>query len=294
MGSAEYGEPLAARSEDSAWGPGADALFWPGDLHSIDGSQVACFYANYLEERRSVQFAGAELTYLDDPKVLGRVIDPATRPFFAYHVGGNIARVVSALVNSRTRPRLLEVGCGSGTVSLMLALGGATVVALDSNPVAIDACRRRQAFYESRFGPLALEFRLGDAMAFPYTDLGPLDGIYSVFAFNLIQPTRALLDLLVPSLVPGGVFVIGDGNQQSIASRRLLSGPGLTPDALENELRARGLHVTEVQFGGLIPAPLARVTPIRRAAEQVERRLLPRAVLGRVAASFTLAAEKPR
>jgi SAM-dependent methyltransferase len=270
-----------------------DELYRPADLGRLSGDEVARFYANYLHETASVPFDAAERAYLDDPKVLGRIVDPATRPFFAYHVGATVARVVSALVGSRQNPRLLDLGCGSGSVALLLALGGARVIGIDRHPVATRACQRRQTYYESQFGPLPLVFHTCDAVEFPYAEIGPFDGAYSVFAFNLMQPVSALLDGLLPALAPGGLLAIADGNTQSVANRLLRPNSGPTPDALRAELEEHGLSVVELRFGGLISSPLVRRAPIRQLAEQVERSA-PRELLGRAAASYTLIAEKQR
>jgi SAM-dependent methyltransferase len=257
----------------------------------LSGDEVARFYANYLHEAASVPFDAAERAYLDDPKMLGRIVDPATRTFFAYHVGAAVARVVRALVDGRPGPRLLDLGCGSGSVALLLALGGARVIGIDRRPVAISVCRRRQAYYESQFGPLPLAFRRGDAVEFPYVEIGPFDGAYSLFSFNLMQPSSALLDGLLPALAPGGLLAIADGNNQSVVNRVLRPNPGPTPNALRAALEERGLSVAELRFGGLVPSPL--LAPVRQLAEQVEGSA-PSGLLGRAAVSYTLIAEKQR
>jgi SAM-dependent methyltransferase len=269
-----------------------DILYRPADLGRLSGDEVGRFYANYLHEAASVPFDAAERAYLDDPKILGRIVDPSTRPFFAYHVGAAVARVVRALVDGRPGPRLLDLGCGSGTVALLLALGGARVIGIDRSPVAISVCRRRQAYYESQFGPLPLAFQRGDAVEFPYAEIGPFDGAYSLFAFNLMQPSSALLDWLLPALAPGGLLAIADGNKQSVVNR-LRSSPGPTPGALRAALEKHGLSVVELRFGGLVPSSLVRLAPIRQLAEQVERSA-PSGLQGRAAASYTLIAEKQR
>jgi SAM-dependent methyltransferase len=270
-----------------------DVLYRPADLSRLSGDEVARFYANYLHEAVSVPFDAAERAYLDDPKILGRIVEPATRPFFAYHVGAAVARVVRALVAGRPRPRLLDLGCGSGSVALLLALDGARVIGIDRSPVAISVCRRRQAYYESQFGPLPLAFQRGDAVDFPYAEIGPFDGAYSLFAFNLMQPSSALLDGLLPALAPGGLLAIADGNKQSVVNRALRPNPGLTPNALRTALEERGLSVAKLRFGGLVPSSLVRLAPIRQLAEQVERSA-PSGLQGRAAASYTLIAEKQR
>ena len=269
-----------------------DVLYRPADLGRLSGDEVARFYANYLHEAASVPFDAAERAYLDDPKVLGRIVDPATRPFFAYHVGAAIARVVRPLVAGRPRSRLLDLGCGSGSVALLLALGGAPVIGIDRSPVAISVCRRRQAYYESLFGPLPLAFHRGDVVEFPYAEIRPFDGAYSVFAFNLMQPSSVLLDRLLPALAPGGLLAIADGNKQSVVNR-LRSSPGPTPGALRAALEKRGLSVVELRFGGLVPSSFVRLAPIRRLAEQVELGA-PSGLLSWAAASYTLIAEKQR
>ncbi len=89
-----------------------------------------------------------------------------------------LAKAVHA--NVRPGERFLEVGCGSGLVSLVAARAGADVVACDLNPHAVAATRRNAA--ENRLALTAVESDLltaapgpFDVVAFnpPYLPTGP-------------------------------------------------------------------------------------------------------------------------
>ena len=133
-------------------------------------------------------------------------------------------------------PLILDLGCGSGTGSILFALLGARVIGLDLDPALIAACRKRQEFYEAQFGPLSLRFEEADALSFNYAALAPIDAVYSLFAFNLIHPASALLSRLLPALAPGGRIVISDGNRSSFYNRLFRSRAAFTPKELRRAL----------------------------------------------------------
>ena len=58
-------------------------------------------------------------------------------------------RVAAELVGPRPGLRVLEVGCGSGALTDALCRGGATVVAIDRSPTAVERARHRNAAHLS-------------------------------------------------------------------------------------------------------------------------------------------------
>jgi SAM-dependent methyltransferase len=199
---------------------------------------------------------------------------------------------VNNLFYEKESPLIVKLGCGSGSTSILFALLGAKVVGIDFDPVSISACRKRQAFYEAEFGPLDIQFHAADAFKFDYEQIAPVDGIYSLFAFNMMQPSRELLARLIPVLKPSGRLVISDGNRHNPCSRILQSRPSLTPDEMQSALSANHCAVISLKFDCAIPPALARNRPVLDLGLKVER-VLDRAGLMRwLGVSYTVVAER--
>lgn len=101
------------------------------------------------------------------------------------------------LVAGRVGPgsRFLDVGCGSGALSVVAALAGARVVAVDVDPVAVQATTANAA-------------RNAVAVVASVTPLAAIDGAFDVVAANI--SARAVLELaadLRRLCAPGGVII---------------------------------------------------------------------------------------
>ena len=89
------------------------------------------------------------------------------------------------------------MGCGTGTQSLCFALLGARVIAVDMDSQALSIFKKRIKFYEEKIGRnLNISIYNSDIFTFNLSDYGLLDGIYSLFAFNMMIPAEKLLDIL--------------------------------------------------------------------------------------------------
>ncbi len=207
------------------------------------------YLLNSLLELNAIPFTVSEHDSLLSKKVLGKLVNRRTRPAFLRHFGTLLTEAVQAFFAVNAEPRILELGTGSGTGALLFGLLGAHVVALDRDPVLVSACRRRQRFYEARYGKLDVRFSLADVFEFDvqgeasaqgYHDTSgkrePFDGIYSLFAFNLMQPTTELLARLAPLLAPGGRFVISDGNRDGLYNRVFRPRHVLSPAQVKQSL----------------------------------------------------------
>jgi SAM-dependent methyltransferase len=167
------------------------------------------------------------------------------RPFFMRHYAEPFAAAANFLMDGRSdrKKLIVDLGCGSGTQTIALALMGAKVVGLDMDTQGLGILLKRKKFYEDLTGrTLDIEVHDSDVFAFDFDALGPIDGVYSMFAFNMMQPTKGLLDILLPRMARGARFVIQDGNQHSWLSRI----PGrrrsvLSPHELDQELAKGGL-----------------------------------------------------
>ena len=101
-------------------------------------------------------------------------------------------------------PRVLEVGCGTGVVTAMIAdlPGAVEVTGIDPSPVLVDRARRRAP---------SVRFQVADGRALPFEDAS-FDGV--VLATTLCHvpgPGRALAEAR-RVLRPGGYLLVYDGD----------------------------------------------------------------------------------
>ena len=116
--------------------------------------------------------------------------------------------------------RLLDLGCGTGTLVLMARrrLADATVIGVDGDPTILCIARRKA----QRAGIL-VEFDEGMAYALPYGD-GTFDAVVSTLTFHHLtmdQQERTLAEVR-RVLRPGGRLVIADLAPPHNALMRLL------------------------------------------------------------------------
>jgi SAM-dependent methyltransferase len=179
------------------------------------------------------------------------------RPFFRYHYARTFALAVSFLFpNHNNKPVILDLGCGTGTQSIAFALLGAKVIALDMDETALQILEKRKAFYEQQLNySIDIEIHKADVFKFNYEKVGPIDGVFSLFAFNMMKPTDRLLGLIFPHISDRGKFSILDGNKSCWASifpsrKRIV----LSPEELSHLFTANG-YVIQSHYGGVVFPP---------------------------------------
>jgi SAM-dependent methyltransferase len=249
------------------------------------------YLKNFLIELQEIPFTPEERKLLLQ-EMFGKLVDERTRPFFLYHFSPLLKKAVDVFFCEEQRPLIVDLGCGSGSASFLFGLLGARVIGIDLEPILINACRKRQAFYEAEFGPLDIRFYVADAFKFDYGQVAPIDGIYSLFAFNTMQPSRELLARVIPALKPKGKIVISDGNMYSLYNRLFRPRPALTPGEMQLTLSAARCEVIFLEFHCMIPPAVARVRPVFDLGVKLER-ILDRLGLKRwLGVSYTIVAER--
>jgi SAM-dependent methyltransferase len=180
------------------------------------------------------------------------------RPYFTYHYTDAIARALDWLVTERLGGRsvtIVDLGAGLGTQSILFAAQGARVISVDIDQGALDALTIRKATYEKHFGrALDIVCVCHDVLEHDFRQYGAIDGIYSLFAFNMMQPSSAVLDRLDAAAAPGARIAIQDGNRQ--CALKLLLGrrrPVLSPGEFASALEERNYRVTLHRATGCIP-----------------------------------------
>ncbi len=134
--------------------------------------------------------------------------------WYATPLGGLVDRVekeaLFVLMPDLAGRRVLEVGCGTGNISLALARRGARVVGADlSGPML--AAARRKAEQEGA----ALLLVRGEAGRLPFPE-ACFDGVVSVLALDFIPDREGALREMVRVLRPGGFLVLALLNRYSL------------------------------------------------------------------------------
>lgn len=123
------------------------------------------------------------------------------------------------LLAPQPNERVLDLGCGTGQLTVEIAATGAEVVGIDSSEEAI--AKARENFPQ-------IEFRVADGANFQFDK--PFDAVFSNAALHWIQPPAAAIQCIWRSLKPQGRLVAefgGKGNIKTIitAFNSVVSSP---------------------------------------------------------------------
>lgn len=238
-------------------------VYCPSSAPVLNVETLSRWFANVLVELDETSLSAVVKNSLTDYyEEAGLLRKSKQRFFFAHHVEP-VAAAMKFLFAGATRPRVLDLGCGVGTQSLLLALLGARVVAMDLSERAGEVLVARKAWYERELHvKLDIDVVIGDAREIDWNDLGVFNGLWSSFAFNMIQPSGQLLDRLISAMTRGSRFAIFDGNWSHwwLSHTQRQSRP-LTPTELAAELRERGLVVRQHIPGITFPPIVWRLLP---------------------------------
>lgn len=171
------------------------------------------------------------------------------REFFLNHFYPSFSSIFEALspLNSRV-PVILDLGCGMGTQTLFFALHGAKVFSVDMDPLSLSVLMKRKEYYEKTYS-VKLDITVICKNSFDLTSedipSGRVDGVFSIFAFNMMQPSVILLKRICSFIKPSGRIAILDGNNMVLLSRILRSWrrDTLSPKEFVAELNGSGLIV---------------------------------------------------
>jgi len=120
------------------------------------------------------------------------------------------AKGVVALLAANSGERILDLGCGTGTLTQELAACGAQVVGVDHSPEMI---------YEARKKFPQLRFELCDARSLSFS--GSFDAVFSNAALHWIPEADLVIQGVSRALKPGGRFVAefgGKGNVRHVVT----------------------------------------------------------------------------
>jgi len=183
-----------------------------------------------------------------------------------------LGSAVLELLSPRPGERILDLGCGEGTLTEKIAASGALVVGIDASAEMVASSVAR-----------GLDAKVMDAERLTFEN--EFDAVFSNAALHWVRDHDAMLDSVHRALVPGGRFVAEFGGHGNIAAiqvaiRAVLARRGWGTNirryyATESEYTARlNAHGFSVSQIALIPRPTPLPTGIRGWLETFERATL--------------------
>jgi trans-aconitate methyltransferase len=132
---------------------------------------------------------------------------------FVFKFGEDVVQ----LLNPRQGERILDLGCGTGYLTNLIAQAGARVIGIDKSPAMID---RAHAAYPD------LDFRVLSATDFHFDT--PFDAVFSNATLHWVLDKETAIDHIYHALRPGGRLILemgGKGNVEEIvvAIRKVLT-----------------------------------------------------------------------
>ena len=134
---------------------GHNAMAMPEGLHipsspgGMAREEISRYIANIEQEIGLGLFTPQEISLIR-AALYGRFLDQRMRPFFLYHFLPLWERAIEVIFKDNPHPRVIELGCGTGTSSLLFSLLGAEVIGVDLDADLIAICKKRTLFYRDR------------------------------------------------------------------------------------------------------------------------------------------------
>lgn len=228
-------------------------------------SDVWSWYSNITIECESIAYSEREIEELVGYYQGAGLLTKWRKPFFRRHYSSSFVSAANFLVGDRYSTRILDVGCGVGTQTLFFALLGHTVLALDVDAGSLNILRKRQKFYEECCGKkLDIIYLNENALDVDFKAIGPINGIHSMFAFNMIQPSSKLLDNVLSGTADRARIAVIDGNCASWVSRIFphRRREVWSPFEFSAELRRRGFFLVRHKGGTALPPLFFAIAPL--------------------------------
>jgi len=180
------------------------------------------------------------------------------KAFFLEHFTYSFVKMFNYLFSGKTAPIIMDLGSGMGTQSLFFALHGARVISVDVDKSSLSILAKRKAYYERKFSKkLDISIVCRSTLGLDRHELSGIkvDGVFSVFAFNMMKPAQRLLSEISSYTAPRGRVAILDGNNLSWPSKVFPSRRRevLSPPAFLKELEINSFSVS--YHSGVVALP---------------------------------------
>jgi SAM-dependent methyltransferase len=233
---------------------------------SFDETDVWSWYNNLPKEIELLDLSSVEQEHIKCYYQEAGLLDSAKKGFFRHHFSETFYSAANFLLDKEKNiPTVLDLGAGTGTQSLFFAIQGAKVIALDMDTVALDILRKRKAFYEEQLGhTLNINIYEQNIFDFKLKDSEKIDAVYSLFAFNMMQPSGKLIGRLMHYLNKDARFCVLDGNKSSLRSLLIYSRrrPNVwSPREFNQALRKQNFRIIK-HSGGISLPPVFWRLPI--------------------------------
>jgi SAM-dependent methyltransferase len=237
----------------------------PIDFFSTD--DVFKWYCNFLKEIEILPLSESEIDYIDtnpyDSAVLKYykyldhdVENIGISEYFRLHFSDTFFQSLDFFIEDGHNNTILDLGCGLGSQSIFFALQGMHVIAIDIDKIALGIFRKRIILYENLLGfKLNIDIIEKNAFDFPLKSIDQIDAIYSMFAFNIMQPSSVLLDRLLEHTLDNCKICILDGNNSLLINflTYFKRSDAWSPVQFEKELIKRGFVINSHYSGIAIP-----------------------------------------
>ena len=127
--------------------------------------------------------------------------DPDIYEKFMARWSARLAEPFLTFAGIRTGQRVLDVGCGTGTISLALAERGCSVVGIDASGPYLEGARRRRSH-------AAITYELGDAQNLAHPG-GSFDACVSTLAIDVVPEPKKFAAEMRRVTRPGGIVACG-------------------------------------------------------------------------------------
>ncbi len=127
-----------------------------------------------------------------------------------YFYSSQVKEVVE-IIKQHKNPKLLDVGCGTGTESLWMAFNGAVVDAIDIKNERLNLARDRKVILEKDLGrDIHCEFKNTSVLDIEGEEV--YDIIWLEQAYHHLEPREEVSKKIASLLKPGGYLVISESN----------------------------------------------------------------------------------
>jgi len=167
-------------------------------------------------------------------------VDPTSTELFA-HVADLIQKI-----SSGSKPRLLEVACGTGTLSR--TLGFSTYHGLDLSAAAVEIARQKAALLPLPEGAAPATYEAADFLDWPLPK-EPFDVVLFVDAIACIRDQQVVLEKIARSLDVNGHLVLTTVNPFVYNRIRRAGGVRLENGPVSHYLKRSELHALVKRAG---------------------------------------------